>query len=320
MIPYAGIRYLPHCVIRGMAVIGGNVLYFVPSVRKLLLANIRTAMPERTEKEVRAIARGSTFHLCMNILEYFWIHSDPERIRKWYIIGNRVDAELQAHVKAGDRMVFVTPHLGCWEACGVVAPFYSGVDLVAIAKPMRNPYLNNLLNQGGRERNKGLRIIFARGAIRAAVAALRSGSSIGTLIDQNTRVRDGGVFVRFFGLPVVSSKAPVSLKRLCDTEKMPCVILYATCVRESDGKIHARLEGLPKPFEEYADDREVMQALMDISERYIREFPEQYLWFYHRFQHIPQDLPEEERRRYPYYAKVPPASFFDVRAKKVRSK
>ena len=67
---------------------------------------------------------------------------------------------------------------------------------------------------------------------------------------------------------------------------------------------------LSKPFEEYADDAEVLQELLDISEEYIRKYPEQYLWLYHRFQHIPPDASDELKRRYPYYAKVPNAHFF----------
>ena len=65
-----------------------------------------------------------------------------------------------------------------------------------------------LSRSGNREKVRGLEIIFSSGAIRAATKALRDGRGVGTLIDQNTRVRDGGSFVNFFGLPVSSSTAP----------------------------------------------------------------------------------------------------------------
>ena len=52
---------------------------------------------------------------------------------------------------------------------------------------------------------------------------------------------------------------------------------------------------------------------MKLSESFIRRYPEQYLWLYKRFQHIPPDCPEELRRRYPYYAKVPSPNFFRKR-------
>ena len=191
-----------------------------------------------------------------------------------------------------------------------MAPFYAGVDMVAIAKPVRNPYLNRLLNRGNREQVTGLEIIFSRGAIRAALKALREGRGVGTLIDQNTRVRDGGEFVNFFGLPVPSSTAPANLKSYCDAHGIPAVIIYGTSVRHPDGRIVAHSRRLSKPFQEYANAAEVLQELMQISEEYIRRYPEQYLWWYHRFQYIPPDCPPELRARYPFYAGVAKPGFF----------
>jgi lauroyl/myristoyl acyltransferase len=91
--------------------------------------------------------------------------------------------------------------------------------------------------------------------------------------------------------------------------------MYGSSLREADGRVHSQVEYLPKPFEEYKSDEEVIQALMDLSEKYIRRYPEQYLWFYHRFQYIAPEVSEEVRCRYPYYATVPSASFFDRRAR-----
>ncbi len=315
LMPYGLIRILPYGGVQLLANIGSAVLYHVPSCKKLCLANIRCAMPELPESEVRRIARASVFHLCMNLLEFIWVHGEPKRIERCYDLGEETYAKLQVHVAAGERILFVNPHLGSWEASGVVAPYYGNVDLVAVAKPVRNPYLNKLLNESGREKCKGLRIIFSKGAIRAAIQALRDGSGLGLLIDQNTRVRDGGCFINFFGVPVTSSKSPASLKRFCDANNIPAVIMYGSSLREADGRVHSQVEYLPKPFEEYKTDEEVIQALMDLSEKYIRRYPEQYLWFYHRFQNIPPDAPEELRRRYPYYAAVPSPSFFDRREK-----
>jgi KDO2-lipid IV(A) lauroyltransferase len=146
--------------------------------------------------------------------------------------------------------------------------------------------------------------------MRASLKALRQGRGVGTLIDQNTRVRDGGVFVNFFGLPVPSSAAPAALKRYCDTHDLPAVIVYGTSLRLADGRNTAHSAYLPKPFAEYADDREVLQELMAISEKFIRMHPEQYLWLYKRFQYIPPDCPADLRGRYPDYAAEPKPSFF----------
>ena len=100
------------------------------------------------------------------------------------------------------------------------------------------------------------------------------------------------------------------LKRYCDVRGIPAAIIYGSSLRFPDGRIHSFCEELPRPFEEYPDDRAVIQEVMKMSESFIRKYPEQYLWLYKRFQNIPPDCPEELRKRYPYYAKVPSPNFF----------
>lgn len=309
-IPYHLIRHLPYCVVKFIARCGGCLVHAAPSARRIVRANIHAAMPELPESEVNRIARESFYHIAWNLLEFFWLDGKPARIRRCYYLPEEITEQLKGHVARGERIIFVNPHLGSWEASGVMAPFYAGVRMVAIAKPVKNPYFNRILNRGSREKVPGLEIIFSNGAIRAALKALRAGLGVGTLIDQNTRGRDGGVFVDFFGLPVPSSTAPANLMAYCRLHKIPAVIIYGTSVRHADGRITAHSEYLPKPFEEYADEKEVLQDLMRISEKYIRRYPEQYLWFYKRFQYIPPECPDELRARYPFYARDISAHFF----------
>ena len=254
--------------------------------------------------------------MILNFLEFIWMSGIPRRIEKVCCLPVEVYGKVQQCGSEGTRIIFVNPHLGSWETSGLSAPYYGKVALAAIAKPMKNPYMNKLLNAGGRERTRGLEVIFSRGAMRASISALRSGKSLGTLIDQNTRVRDGGEFVDFFGIPVPSSTAPATLKRYCDAHDIPVVIIYGSCLRLADGRNTAHIEYLSKNFSEYAGDREVLQELMAISEKYIRNDPEQYLWFYKRFQYIMPGVSDEVRKRYPYYATDPDSGFFNRTARK----
>lgn len=301
---------LPYRCISPLARCAAFAMRAARPFNKLIEANIRAAMPELPEREVVRIRRASYYHMVRNLVEFVWLNSDPKRISRCYYPPPRIVDMVMGHLRAGERVIFINPHLGSWEASGVMMPFYSGMDMAAIAKPVHNPYLNKLLNSGGREKLKGLHIIFSRGAARAAVKLLRQGFSLGTLIDQNTRVRDGGKFLTFFGLPVASSVSPAVLKRYCDARGIPSVIIFGASLRMPDGRVHAFCEELSKPFDAYPDDCAVIQEVMNISERYIRAYPEQYLWLYKRFQHIPPDCPEELRKRYPYYAKVPGPAFF----------
>ena len=278
--------------------------------RKLVRANIHAAMPELAPPEVERVARESLRNTFRNFLEFIWMNGDIERVRRCCHYPPDIAEQLHAHVRAGRRIIFINPHLGSWEASGLMIPMYGNMDMAAIAKPVKNPYINRLLNSESREKAHGLRIIFSRGAAREAIKLMKQGMHLGTLIDQNTRLRDGGEFLEFFGLPVASSVSPAVLKRYCDAHDLPAVLIFGASVREKDGLIHSFVRELPRPFEEYPDDKAVIQEFMRISEEFIRKYPEQYLWLYKRFQHIPADCPVEVRKRYPYYAKEPPPSFY----------
>lgn len=304
LIPYRLIRILPYWVICKIGLLIGNTMNLVPMIRKVVRANIHAAMPELSTQKVAQIGRESLRNLALNMIEFIWLDAKPERIRRCYILPPEVTEQLKNHVKNNERIIFVNPHLGSWEASGVMAPFYAGVNMVAIARPIRNYYINRLFNHDSREKVPGIEIIFSKGAVQSAVKALRAGRSIGTLIDQNTKGRNGGTFVNFFNIPVISSTIPAHLKKYCDAHKIPAVIVYGTSVRHADGKIYAHSAYLPKPFQEYQNETEVLQALMDMSEKFIRQYPEQYLWFYRRFQYIPQAASEEIKQKYPFYAKV----------------
>ena len=93
--------------------------------------------------------------------EFIWLNGRPDRIERCYFLPPDVTERLKGHVARKERIIFVNPHLGSWEASGVMAPYYAGVDMVAIAKPVRNPYLNKMINSGNREKVRGLEIFRA---------------------------------------------------------------------------------------------------------------------------------------------------------------
>ena len=305
------IRISPRFMLRFFAMMGACGVYLIPSSLKLCRANIQVAFPDWTPSRTAKIARRSIYNMILNFLEFIWMSGIPRRIEKVCYLPVEVYGKVQQCGSEGTRIIFVNPHLGSWETSGLSAPYYGKVALAAIAKPTSNKYLNKLISSR-REQAGGLQVIFARGAMRAAVKALKSGMCLGTLIDQNTKVRDGGCLVDFFGLPVASSAAPAVLMRYCRSANIPAVIFYAVCVRENK-RLRVYLQELAKPFDEYASDQEVIQELMRITEDCIRRYPDQYVWLYRRFRYIPREASEEQIKRFPYYAENVKPSFYDRR-------
>ncbi len=298
------IKTMPRPILDFTAECCGRIMYMIPAFRKIVIANITVAFPEFSRKQVKQTAQKSFANLVRTLLEFFWFSNSPERLNRYVLIAPEAYEMLNRHIQANENIIFVTPHLGNWEATGLKVALSSGLDFAVVVRPPRYEWLNKLIES--HRASLGNDIIQAKGAGRAMFKALKAGKSMATLIDQNTRVRDGGVFVNFFGLPVPSSRAPAVF-----AAKNPKVQLYvAGGVRLPDKRIQTFFEPLPKPQSEYSDDQEMIQDLMSITEKYIRKNPEQYLWFYKRFQYIPRETTDELKSKFPYYATPAPDKFY----------
>ena len=79
-------------------------------------------------------------------------------------------------------------------------------------------------------------------------------------------------------------------------------VFFGITLRGDDDKLHTKCVALSKSEDEY-ETQEMIQELISITEDYIRKYPEQYIWLYKRFAHIPRGLDEEKVKCYPYYSR-----------------
>ena len=61
------------------------------------------------------------------------------------------------------------------------------------------------------------------------------------------------------------------------------------------------IKELPKKSSEYGSNQQLNQGLLDIMEETIRDYPDQWIWLYNRWNYIPKNC-EELKEKYPYYA------------------
>lgn len=290
-----GISHMSYGHMRCAAVWCGGLTWRAKTVRTMIAANIRVAFPEWADEQIDAVARKACRNICLTIFEAVWFSRRPQALR-----GNLVhfsDAArdvLNDLCNGGGATILLTPHLGNWELGAQIACL-SGIRMQAVVHQPKDSPTQDVMNRI-RGMN-GLQLISDKGAARPMLKALRAGDSVGILIDQNVRPLDGGVFVRFFGLPVTCSRGPAMLAR-----KLGISPVCFACLRRNDGfMVQAR--NLKRPVQDYATDQEMTQELMTIQEDWIRQYPEQYMWFYKRWRYIARGLSEQEQRRYPFYAR-----------------
>jgi len=266
-----------------------------PSARKLVLANLRTAFPDWPADRLEQTCRQSVENAILTALEVLWMLKRPEELAENVDTECEGGQELITAGQSGRGFIMLTPHLGNWEMAGQ-AVADKGVELYAVAHRIRNPWLDRIMARA--RASHGMQVIWEHGAARGIIKVLRAGKPVAVLMDQNTRVHEGGIFADFFGLPVSVTRGPAALARKLDVD-----VLFGACVR-GEGRPRMVTDRLPKPVSEYASDAELTQAMLNVNERYIRRFPEQYVWLYRRWRYIPTTAPPEIRERYPYYARL----------------
>jgi len=302
------IRILPRAALRPMASFAGFFLRMTPKFRKLVLANLEVAFPEKSEKELRAIMRENSIQTPLTVLELFWFSTHLKTLDKLVDFPEEY-VELTKKMRENGRgAMWLVSHFGNWELAGLKFEHDADCQLAVVVRPMNNPLLDKLLNS--ERSSQGTRIIPAKGAVKGIMKALKDGCFIATLIDQNTRARDGGVFVDFFGLPAPISRAPAMFAR-----KVGAAVAVGGALRT--GKRYTLfVRELPKPTEEYSSDEELLEAMMRVTEELIREHPEQYTWLYEKWRYIPEWLEDGREKKYPYYASVVTPRFYSEKAPK----
>ena len=101
--------------------------------------------------------------------------------------------------------VTVSGHVGCWEILSQLA-FLEDHRMMSVAKDIGTDGMTALLMRV--RRSIGQEIVHAEGAFKPLLQGIRDGKSLGLLVDQSVAPKRGGIWVRFFGMPMAVSAAP----------------------------------------------------------------------------------------------------------------
>ena len=260
----------------------GLSLYFMSSrLRKMALANLDRAFGDsRSRKEKIRIARGSfqhLGHLLCDVLAFYEV--DPQRLEELTVF------EGFEHVKRayeqGKGVYFFSGHYGNWEMVALIHG-YQGFPLAVVARPLDNPHLEKMLF--GFRTLSGNQVIHKQGAAREVLRAIRKGSGVAIMIDQNVR-GEQGIFVDFFGSPASTTPALATLALKTESPIIP-----AFGIPLPDGRYRIRYLP-PLEFERTGDTKadilSLTQRCTRVIEDAIRAEPEFWVWMHRRWRTRP---------------------------------
>lgn len=244
--------------------------------RRVALANLAVAFPDRPPAARRRMARRAWQHFGMTLVEMARLLDRPLEATLEELTLDGVQHLHRVMLEHG-RALVLTAHLGNWEYLAA-AHRLTGYPLAIVVRALDSPALEGLA--AAMRRKTGVAMIDKRGALRPVLETLRRGGLVGILLDQNTARREG-VFVPFFGRAASTSR---SLALLALRTRTPIVPIFIR--REGVGRHRVVIEPpLPPPA---AGDLE--GAVIELTARCtqtieaaIRQAPEQWLWSHDRW-------------------------------------
>jgi KDO2-lipid IV(A) lauroyltransferase len=273
------LQRLPRRVLRALGRTLGTLIYLLGIRRRITLANLKLAFPEKSKRERRRIAKAAyrnagaaIFDLiaapCLSAAQM----DEAMELEGWDLM-ERLLAE-------GRGVVVASAHLGSWEMLAAGCR-RKGTPINLVTRTLKGRFNQALV---AARAQSGLTEISPRGALREGGAALKRGEIVVNLIDQNM-LPQWGVFVDFFGHAASTAPAASLMARRAHA---PVVTVLATVL--PNGKVRARVEGpfpVPRSGKIATDVRDHTQTLSAVVERYVRDNPEQWLWLHRRWKTRP---------------------------------
>lgn len=259
-------------------------------LRGVAMENLDVAFgDDMTAEAKRDLTRQCFQHFALVVLDIIWFaFFCQKRLRKWV----RWDESARVILEDEGQLI-LTAHYGNWEILGQSIADH-GQPIFSVAAPLKNRPADRIFIH--LRQKTGQVIIPQKGAARRLLQGLRKRKKVGVLLDQNTKPRDGGVFVNFMGLPVPVSSAPAAL-----AVKTRATICTVMAVPDERGRYTVTVHDTFQPDPESDDPIHALtQRMTDSVVKVIREHPRYWCWMYTRWQLIPDG---NDPARYPSYAR-----------------
>ena len=244
--------------------------------------NLKAAFPEKSPEEIERILDGVWDNLGrigaeFAHLDHIWDY-DPDHPDK----DSRVEftprtKQLFDQIRDdGKPALIFACHLGNWELPALAAVAH-GLDAAILFRRPNSEAADRAIERT-RAINMGTLIPAGRDAPLRLAQALQDGKHVAMLVDQYLT---NGVEVTFFGRKTTANPMLARLRRQVD-----CPIHGTRIVRLPNNRFRAELSEEVKPMLDASGQIDVqgtMQAVTNVVEGWVREYPEQWLWLHRRW-------------------------------------
>ena len=277
-----GVRLLP----RGLARTAGVAISAVAfralrRLRRVGLRNLELAFPGITAGERETILRSEYRNLGFLLAEFCKMPGYTAATASRFIRYEGLENYLRARER-GKGVLVLTGHLGAWE----LSSFYHslmGMPMGMVIRRLDNPLVDEFVNRI--RCLHGNRVIHKDDFARGLIASMRAGETVGILMDTNMTPPQG-VFVPFFGVPACTASGMARIAEKTGAAVLPGFLLWEQREQKYVLRFGEELEIVHT--EDAEQDVLTNTATFTAAiERYVRQYPDQWLWMHRRWKTRP---------------------------------
>jgi len=275
---------------RGLARLFGRAIarsafFCLGRLRRVGERNLEMALPELDCVTRTGIIRGVYIHLGRQLVEFCRMTRYTRENTRDGMRTEGLEHYLAARAR-GKGVLVITGHLGAWE----LSSFYHslmGYPMGMVIRRLDNRRLDEFVN---RIRCLHGNFVLSKDDFgRGLVTAMRSGGTVGILMDTNMTPPQGE-FVEFFGIEACTGTGLAHIARKTGAAVLPGFMLW----EPEEGKYVLRFGPevtMPETEDAAADILEGTQRATAVVEAWIRRYPDQWLWIHRRWKTRPAGEP-----------------------------
>jgi KDO2-lipid IV(A) lauroyltransferase len=277
-----GLRLLPRKLARTVgAGIGAVAFSLLGRLRCVGIRNLELAFPEITAADREAILRSEYRNLGFLLAEFCKMPGYTPEAASRFI---RYEG-LENYISARDRgkgVLVLTGHLGAWE----LSSFYHslmGMPMGMVIRRLDNPLVDAFVNRI--RCLHGNRVIHKDDFARGLIASMRAGETVGILMDTNMTPPQG-VFVPFFGVLACTASGMARIAAKTGAAVIPGFLLWEKSEQRYVLHFGKELDVI-RTGDPEQDALANTASFTTSIERYIRQYPQQWLWLHRRWKTRP---------------------------------
>jgi Kdo2-lipid IVA lauroyltransferase/acyltransferase len=274
---------LPRSLSRAFAITLAQTFYLLHvRLRRVGMRNLELALPEKSEAERKRILRGVFTSLGRQLAEVCRFPKYTRENVDEVVVYDGLENFQRAYAR-GKGVLFLTAHFGAWELSAFAHSLH-GHWLHIVMRPMDNSYLDRLI-QSYRTMH-GNKTVGKDDFVRGLLAAMKCGETVGILMDTNMTPPQG-VFVNFFGIPACTASGLARIALRTDAAVVPGFTIWDRGLGKYRLRFDPALE-LIRTGDLEADIVANTQMFTKVTEDYVRQYPDQWLWVHRRWKTRPE--------------------------------